>query len=47
MISESQCRTVVAKIRVEIATEVGTPARCSPDPTAGCEAEVDWGKSTR
>ena len=46
LISESQCRTVVAKIRVEIATEVGTPAKVFVPQTRlpGAEAEVDWGK---
>ena len=46
LISESQCRAVVAKIRTEIAAEVGTPAKVFVPQTRlpGAEAEVDWGK---
>lgn len=46
LISESQCRTVVAHIRAEIAAEVGTPAKVFVPQTRlpGAEAEVDWGK---
>ena len=46
LISESQCRTVVARIRAEIAAEVGTPAKVFVPQTRlpGAEAEVDWGK---
>lgn len=46
LISESQCRAVVAKIRVEIAAEVGTPAKVFVPQTRlpGAEAEVDWGQ---
>ncbi len=46
LISESQCRTVVAKIRAEIAAEVGTPVKVFVPQTRlpGAEAEVDWGK---
>ena len=46
LISESQCRAVVAKIRVEVAAEAGTPAKVFVPQTRlpGAEGEVDWGK---
>ena len=46
LISESQCRAVVARLRVEIAAEVGTPAKVFVPQTRlpGAEGEVDWGK---
>jgi len=46
LISESQCRAVVARIRAEIAAEVGTPAKAFVPQTRlpGAEGEVDWGK---
>ena len=46
LISESQCRTVVARIRVEIAAEADTPVDVFVPQTRlpGAEAEVDWGK---
>jgi transposase len=46
LVSESQCRAVVAKIRAEIAAEVGMPERVFVPQTRlpGAEAEVDWGK---
>ena len=46
LISESQCRAVVAKLRVEIAAEVGTPAKVFVPQTRlpGAEGEVDWGQ---
>lgn len=46
LISESQCRAVVARIRTEIAAEVGTPVKVFVPQTRlpGAEGEVDWGK---
>lgn len=46
LISESQCRAVVARLRAEIAAEVGTPAKVFVPQTRlpGAEGEVDWGK---
>jgi len=46
LISESQCRVVVARIRAEIADEVGTPVKVFVPQTRlpGAEGEVDWGK---
>lgn len=46
LVSESQCRVVVARIRVDIAGEHGTPVRVFVPQTRlpGAEAEVDWGK---
>ncbi len=46
LISESQCRAVVAKIRAEIAVEVGTPVKVFVPQTRlpGAEGEVDWGQ---
>jgi transposase len=46
LISESQCRTVVAKIRVEIAAEAGAPVKVFVPQTRlpGAEGEVDWGQ---
>jgi len=46
LISESQCRAVVAKIRAEIATEAGTPTKVFVPQTRlpGAEGEVDWGQ---
>ncbi len=46
LISESQCRTVVARVRAQIAAEVGTPTQVFVPQTRlpGAEAEVDWGK---
>jgi transposase len=49
VISPSQCRAVVARIRVEIAVEVGGLTRVVFVPQTrgpGAEAEVDWGKFT-
>jgi transposase len=46
LISPSQCRAVVARIRTEIAAEVGTPVKVFVPQTRlpGAEAEVDWGQ---
>ena len=46
LISESQCRVVVAKIRAEIVAEVGTPVKVFVPQTRlpGAEGEVDWGQ---
>ena len=46
LISESQCRAVVARLRVEIAAEAGTPAKVFVPQTRlpGAEGEVDWGQ---
>ena len=46
LISESQCRVVVARLRAEIAAEAGTPVKVFVPQTRlpGAEAEVDWGK---
>jgi transposase len=46
LISESQCRVVVARIRTEIAAEAGTPVKVFVPQTRlpGAEGEVDWGK---
>ena len=46
LISESQCRAVVAKIRAEIAAEFGTPVKVFVPQTRlpGAEGEVDWGQ---
>jgi len=46
LISESQCRVVVARLRVEIAAEIGTPAKVFVPQTRlpGAEGEVDWGQ---
>ena len=46
VVSGSQCRLVVARIRDEIAGEHGTPVRVFVPQTrlAGAEAEVDWGQ---
>lgn len=46
LISESQCRAVVARIRAEIAAEVGAPAKVFVPQTRlpGAEGEVDWGQ---
>ena len=46
LISESQCRVVVAKIRDEIAADAGTPVKVFVPQTRlpGAEGEVDWGK---
>lgn len=46
LISESQCRVVVAKIRAAIASEVGTPVKVFVPQTRlpGVEGEVDWGQ---
>ena len=46
LISESQCRVVVARLRVEIAAEVGTAAKVFVPQTrlSGAEGEVDWGQ---
>lgn len=46
LISESQCRAVVARIRVEAAAEAGTPAKVFVPQTRlpGAEGEVDWGQ---
>jgi transposase len=49
VISPSQCRAVVARLRVEIALEVGGLTRVVFVPQTrgpGAEAEVDWGKFT-
>lgn len=46
LISESQCRVVVARLRVEIAAEFGTPTKVFVPQTRlpGAEGEVDWGQ---
>ncbi len=46
LISESQCRAVVARIRAELAAEAGTPVKVFVPQTrlAGAEGEVDWGQ---
>lgn len=46
LVSESQCRAVVARIRGEIAAEIGSPAKVFVPQTRlpGAEAEVDWGQ---
>ena len=46
LISESQCRAVVARIRAEIAAEAGTPVKVFVPQTRlpGAEGEVDWGQ---
>lgn len=46
LISESQCRAVVARLRVEVAAQVGTPAKVFVPQTRlpGAEGEVDWGQ---
>ena len=46
LISESQCRVVVARLRVEIAAEFGTPVKVFVPQTRlpGAEGEVDWGQ---
>ena len=46
LISESQCRAVVARIRAELAAEVGTSAKVFVPQTRlpGAEGEVDWGQ---
>ena len=46
LISESQCRVVVARLRVEIAAEEGTPVTVFVPQTRlpGAEGEVDWGQ---
>ena len=46
LISEPQCRAVVARLRVEVAAEFGTPAKVFVPQTRlpGAEGEVDWGK---
>lgn len=46
LISESQCRAVVAKLRVQIAAGAGTPAKVFVPQTRlpGAEGEVDWGQ---
>ena len=46
LISEAQCRVVVARIRAEIAAEVGTPVKVFVPQTRlpGAEGEVDWGQ---
>jgi len=46
LISESQCRAIVARLRAEIAVEVGTPVKVFVPQTrlAGAEGEVDWGQ---
>lgn len=46
LISESQCRVVVARLRAEIAAEVGTPVKVFVPQTRlpGAEGEVDWGQ---
>ena len=46
LISESQCRLVVARIRAEIAAEAGSVATVFVPQTRlpGVEAEVDWGQ---
>jgi transposase len=49
VISASQCRAVVARIRVEIAADDGVARRVVFVPQTrgpGAEAEVDWGKFT-
>jgi transposase len=49
LIGESTCRSIVAKLRAEIATEQKYPARIVYVPQSrppGAEAEVDWGKFT-
>ena len=46
LVSPSQCRAVVAKVRAEIAAEAGMPSKVFVPQTRlpGAEAEVDWGK---
>jgi len=46
LISESQCRAVVARLRVDVAAEFATPAKVFVPQTRlpGEEGEVDWGK---
>lgn len=46
LISESQCRVVVARIRAEIAADAGTPVKVFVPQTRlpGAEGEVDWGQ---
>jgi transposase len=46
LISESQCRAVVARIRAEIAAEVGTAVKVFVPQSRlpGAEGEVDWGQ---
>lgn len=46
LISESRCRSVVARIRAEVAAEMGTPAKVFVSQTRlpGVESEVDWGQ---
>lgn len=46
LISESQCRAVVARLRAEIAAEVGVPVKVFVPQTRlpGAEGEVDWGQ---
>lgn len=46
LVSESQCRAVVARIRAEIAAEAGTPVKVFVPQTRlpGAEGEVDWGQ---
>lgn len=46
LISESQCRVVVARLRAEIAAEVGIPTKVFVPQTRlpGAEGEVDWGQ---
>ena len=46
LISESQCRAVVARLRGEIASEFGSPVKVFVPQTRlpGVEAEVDWGQ---
>ena len=46
LVSESQCRVVVARIRAEIAAVVGAPVKVFVPQTRlpGAEGEVDWGQ---
>ena len=49
LVGESTCRTIVARLRVEIAAEQNQSARIVFVPQSrlpGAEAEVDWGKFT-